>query len=872
MYLLYAVSLSNNQSWAIQGVKNAINEVGELLITRSGRLAKTLTIQMKGRNEKTMDGKIKVRRGRRGKSFTERKMYRTVRPAAAVMSIIMGITLFSGCAPESLKEAGRYLASEQTVGTSQTDMPEDVEEKQSDTPETIEIGRPDASEVMETERPDNSESFCMDKERQEGFMVKGEPLANVPDGYKGIYSIEDLQKIKNQDQGNYILMSDLDMSGVEWKSKDFFGTLNGNYHVIKQSGVCLFGDVQGKIMDLGLENVNANTAALAESIQVGTIDNCYVTGQVHGHGGIVCLVSPLGLPSVTDVSIEIRNCYNAADIANEKEDRITQDGVYSTGGIVGKVDFSHNEKESIRVSVVNCENYGKVDGMRISGGIIGEVCRGSSLSGLGRLELDFTASGCFNFGAVNGSDIVGGIIGNIYARNDVRERVKNNFLVQKCANYNDITVSGGDAAGGAIIGDVYLDVSEDYNAMLVLNIEDCLNTAAIYRDTKDGNIRNGGGVCGNISFLYGTCAISRCINIGNRESEYNNKTIMNNSSPAYRCTDYYTEQDMTIGDMKNISANLSTFRYPYTWGIDSYYNGFPHPYGMGETAEVMAYYEKRQQEAADTILRGMDESEIILMQRYADMLASIGLGGYWPEDKEHEAYQSYITEYSDNKEEHFYAIADIDQDGQKELLVRAYGFEVRVYSYDIESGEIKKEDWLETTEEFEEKYDGTDEIQWIALRSENYSVFTRAYTNYYTDILKKEYPSDVGVAYIRNSEGSTGLVEVLNENFGIQFEEVESELYYKGNYEGAEVFYVYMEDGTSFHYQNQQVGNLTLAGLYPGMREEEVGRILSKYGFFRTAETSYCTGGGFGNYFISCEVENGIVTGISIWKGSFYAG
>ena len=68
---------------------------------------------------------------------------------------------------------------------------------------------------------------------------------SVPDGYTGIYNIADLDGIRNDPSGNYILMNDIDMTedtkkGGDWDSgmgwtpiEEFSGVLDGNgYQII----------------------------------------------------------------------------------------------------------------------------------------------------------------------------------------------------------------------------------------------------------------------------------------------------------------------------------------------------------------------------------------------------------------------------------------------------------------------------------------------------------------------------------------------------------------------------------------------------------------------------------------------------------------
>lgn len=53
-----------------------------------------------------------------------------------------------------------------------------------------------------------------------------------PSAPKPIRTVEDLLAIAEDPSGSYILMADLDMTGVEWKTLDFAGTFDGNGYAI----------------------------------------------------------------------------------------------------------------------------------------------------------------------------------------------------------------------------------------------------------------------------------------------------------------------------------------------------------------------------------------------------------------------------------------------------------------------------------------------------------------------------------------------------------------------------------------------------------------------------------------------------------------
>ena len=64
-----------------------------------------------------------------------------------------------------------------------------------------------------------------------------------------IYTPEDLQKMAEDPDGSFILMEDLDMTGIPWKALDFSGTLDGNGHAILNLTLTEMGDTKPNSCD-----------------------------------------------------------------------------------------------------------------------------------------------------------------------------------------------------------------------------------------------------------------------------------------------------------------------------------------------------------------------------------------------------------------------------------------------------------------------------------------------------------------------------------------------------------------------------------------------------------------------------------------------
>jgi len=154
--------------------------------------------------------------------------------------------------------------------------------------------------------------------------------ADIPDGYTAIYTAEDLRNLSNK-TGNYILMEDIDLSGVNFYSiSNFSGTFNGNGHVIKNLSYSTVGSLDyglfnycgsgTTISNLGLENINIAAEECCGGIigviysNEAKIENCYVTGTVTSNypaGGLV------GYNSNTNLTI--LDCYTDVNVYSNNQ-------------------------------------------------------------------------------------------------------------------------------------------------------------------------------------------------------------------------------------------------------------------------------------------------------------------------------------------------------------------------------------------------------------------------------------------------------------------------------------------------------------------------------------------------------------------------
>ena len=120
------------------------------------------------------------------------------------------------------------------------------------------------------------------------LVTENKRLDEVPEGYVGITTAEELDAIRDQPGGNYILMADISLAGREWEpigtlDEPFRGIFNGNGYVVSdmtiryeagfedEAFIGLFGSAPGAIItNLGMKNAEI-TVTNAWSTHAGVI-------------------------------------------------------------------------------------------------------------------------------------------------------------------------------------------------------------------------------------------------------------------------------------------------------------------------------------------------------------------------------------------------------------------------------------------------------------------------------------------------------------------------------------------------------------------------------------------------------------------------
>ena len=228
------------------------------------------------------------------------------------------------------------------------------------------------------------------------------------------------------------------------------------------------------------EEMQAGVGAIAGSGGC-TIENCYVTGNLHAEAAHPYVGGIVGAHYGT-----IQNCCSAATVSGGNNAMV--------GGITGYTNHT----------VQNCYNTGTVSGGDVAkvGGVVGYV--------YGAVQ------NCYNTGSVSGGEntSVGGVGGNVTG------------MVQNCYNTGSVSVSyGQNAAVGGIAGD---------NSYIVQN---CFNVGAVF---SEGNADVGGIAgknAGTVKICLNVGSVSHGYNVGGIAGSVNSGTVENclNTGAASDC-------------------------------------------------------------------------------------------------------------------------------------------------------------------------------------------------------------------------------------------------------------------------------------------------------------------------------------------------
>ena len=397
-----------------------------------------------------------------------------------------------------------------------------------------------------------------------GFIVPVNQKTTVPTGYVGIYTAQDLNNIRNNLSGNYILMDNIDLSSwgnwipIGTSNQPFRGSVDGNGFSVKNLRVNitsggttyagLFGYVQSATFcNLLLNNTDIKSKPNSNYVWGSTIytyaggivgfatgngikfDNCVVSGNINiltteyndnCSGGLVG-----GISSSTSAIIE--NCKNLSVVSTNGGTAFA----YSyAGGLVGLINSStvhiNNSYNANEVTVpLSYQSY--------SGGLIAYATGGT-----------ISINKSYNTGYVNSttshnSCYSGGFIACNYST----------ITIESSYNMGDVRSYLGDvlrtSSGGGFIG--YCSSKA--------TIQNCYNAGNIIATSvsNSNNTHYLGSLCG---YLSSTSVLSNCYYLLGVVPFTNNSTATQTNVTA-----------LTTQQMKQQSS-FSGFDFDATWRID----------------------------------------------------------------------------------------------------------------------------------------------------------------------------------------------------------------------------------------------------------------------------------------------------------------
>lgn len=252
-------------------------------------------------------------------------------------------------------------------------------------------------------------------------------------GYTIIKTAAELQAINQNLSGKFILMNDIDLSGIDWEpigkynptDEDpwggaFKGVFNGNGYSITNltvkaedgaTGVGLFGATEdAEISNLVLKDINVSASGDYNETAVGgligisrdtNIDNITVTGSVSGHQGVGGLIG----------RIEDSDNLKKINITNVTTD-VNVNAAFYAGGLIGKVGGT----EFNSLVIENCHTSGNISITdQAAGGLIGEAGKTVITVNKCSSSMDITKAGEEDTGLswlLDDTSRIGGIIGN----------------------------------------------------------------------------------------------------------------------------------------------------------------------------------------------------------------------------------------------------------------------------------------------------------------------------------------------------------------------------------------------------------------------------------------------------------------------------
>lgn len=313
------------------------------------------------------------------------------------------------------------------------------------------------------------------KPEENDFIVPVQQLTEVPTGYTGIYTTEQLKGISNRLDGKYILMDDLELGS--WTpiggSTPFTGVFDGNGHSLSDLTIN-YTLSQGESANLGLFGIVEN----AEIRNVKVSGDISVTCPASSNGKAGGLLIG-GITGEIFGSAQIDNCVTDVDISAEQTITsflFSQFAAY--GGIAGTLDDTDD------TTISHCRNTGDISAYSNVGGIMG-----NSISASNNINI----FACLNQGSISATIRAGGILGLL----ETALPTGKSFTISSCANEGSITTK---ELSGGILGECENWYGPD------ATVQDCLNVGPVKCSSAPSDA---GGITGKSNI-----PVLRCVNVG----------------------------------------------------------------------------------------------------------------------------------------------------------------------------------------------------------------------------------------------------------------------------------------------------------------------------------------------------------------------
>lgn len=381
-------------------------------------------------------------------------------------------------------------------------------------------------------------------------------VTDVPEGYIGIYTIEDLNDIRLNSTGKYILMTDLDLmaatteggefyrDGAGWEPigtdpEPFRGIFDGNGYSIKglkahtKASVYTYAGLFGYTFNAEMRNINL------ENVDILATNTSLTSTSSYAFAG--------GL---------------AAYAHNVKIENVTVSGIVEAesqfyglaGGVVGVVYTDSSSNES---TLLNVSNQARVKAKSDTGGIAGDT-------------LATHIEHATNVGTIEGERRIGGIVGS----------ARTKTFIKDVTNRGTITLTGS-GTGGGISGTLHVysyikgalnegDVTSSFPSVRTGGITGTLNNVTIMDSQNKGKVTNtgensdGGGIAG---YSYNVSTITRVSNLGEVSSTSNAGGVIGSSNSTKISETYNTAEVSSatysggIAGYLNDTSVMNSFNY-----------------------------------------------------------------------------------------------------------------------------------------------------------------------------------------------------------------------------------------------------------------------------------------------------------------------